>query len=68
MPFPLGLARVARADADLVSWAWGLNGCASVISAAAATLLTMHFGFTATVVISVGLYLLAFLSRPDAAA
>jgi SAM-dependent methyltransferase len=61
MPFPLGLARVARADPDLVPWAWGLNGCASVVSAAAATLLTIHLGFSTTVAIAVGLYLLAAL-------
>ena len=67
MPFPLGLARVAQADPDLVPWAWGLNGCASVVSAAAATLLTMHFGFSATIMIAVGLYLLAALAlRPGA--
>jgi hypothetical protein len=59
MPFPLGLARVARADPDFVPWAWGLNGCASVVSATAATLLTMHAGFSATVVTAVGLYLVA---------
>ncbi|MHA1528193.1 MAG: spermidine synthase [Alphaproteobacteria bacterium] len=69
MPFPLGLARVSRADPDLVPWAWGLNGCASVVSAAAATLLTMHLGFSAVVVTAVGLYLLAALAlRPGATA
>lgn len=69
MPFPLGLARVAQADPDLVPWAWGLNGCASVVSAAAATLLTMHLGFSAAVTIAVGFYLLAALAlRPDATA
>jgi hypothetical protein len=69
MPFPLGLARVAKADPDLVPWAWGLNGCASVVSAAAATLLTMHLGFSAAVMIAVGFYLLAALTlRPDTTA
>ena len=69
MPFPLGLVRVARVDRDLVPWAWGLNGCASVVSAAAATLLTMHLGFSATIVIAVGFYLLAALAlRPGATA
>ena len=43
-------------------WAWGLNGCASVISAAAATLLAMHLGFSATVAIAVALYGLAALA------
>jgi hypothetical protein len=69
MPFPLGLAHVAKADPDLVPWAWGLNGCASVVSAAAATLLTMHLGFSAVVMIAVGFYLLAALAlRPDTTA
>jgi SAM-dependent methyltransferase len=69
MPFPLGLARITQADPDLVPWAWGLNGCASVVSATAATLLTMHLGFAATIVIAVGFYLLAALAlRPGVTA
>lgn len=65
MPFPLGLTRVARTDPDFVPWAWGLNGCASVVSAAASTLLTMHLGFSAVVMIAVAIYLLAALAmRP----
>jgi hypothetical protein len=57
MPFPLGLARVAREDPDFVPWAWGLNGCASVVSAAAATLMMMTLGFAATVIGAVLVYL-----------
>jgi hypothetical protein len=57
MPFPLGIARLARADGDLVPWAWGINGCASVVAAVLATLLAIHFGFTAVVVSAVALYL-----------
>ena len=59
MPFPLGIARVARDDGDLVPWAWGINGCASVTSAVLATLLTMRFGARAVVLIAAALYLLA---------
>ena len=59
MPFPLGIARAARWSADLVPWAWGINGCASVIAAILATLMAMHIGFTAVVVIAVALYLAA---------
>ncbi len=62
MPFPLGIAEVARAGADLVPWAWGINGCASVISAILATLLAIHFGFTAVVSLAVVLYLAAPLA------
>jgi len=32
MPFPLGLGKVSYNRPLLVPWAWGINGCASVIS------------------------------------
>ena len=62
MPFPLGLARLARLDPDFVPWAWGLNGCASVAAAAAATLCVMQFGHAAAMLAAVALYLLAALA------
>ena len=61
MPFPLGLSRVASIDAEFVPWAWGLNGCASVVSAAAATLFSMNFGITATILAGILLYGVALL-------
>ncbi len=64
LPFPLGLAQVARAAPALVPWAWGINGCASVISAVLATLLAVHFGFTAVLLAAVLLYGLAGLWLP----
>ena len=57
MPFPLGIARVAKESADFVPWAWGINGCASVISAILATILAIPIGFTGVVMIAVLLYL-----------
>ena len=59
MPFPLALARVAAVRPGLVPWAWGINGCASVLSAVLATLLGMSFGFGAVVLIAIALYILA---------
>jgi hypothetical protein len=59
MPFPLGLARLARRAPDFIPWAWGINGFASVISAALATLFAIAFGFTAVVLLALALYLLA---------
>lgn len=56
MPFPIGIARVARTSEDLVPWAWGINGCASVVAAILATLLAIHFGFTVVVALAVALY------------
>ena len=64
MPFPLGLARVRPRDAPLVPWAWGVNGCASVVGAVLATLLAIHFGFAAVVVPRWLLYGLAAAARP----
>ena len=56
MPFPLGLARLADEMPGFVPWAWGLNGFASVLSAALATLLAIEFGFSAVVVLALLLY------------
>ena len=44
LPFPLALARVRAAAPALVPWAWGVNGCASVVAAALAGPLGMGFG------------------------
>src|SRR6266446_1485700 len=59
LPFPLALVRVAAARPGLVPWAWGINGCASVLSAILAILLAMSLGFSAVLMIAIGLYLVA---------
>ncbi len=59
LPFPLALVRVAAARPGLVPWAWGINGCASVLSAILAILLAMSLGFSAVLLIAIGLYLVA---------
>ena len=64
MPFPLGLARTAASAPSLVPWAWGVNGCASVVAAILATLLAIHVGFAAVVVLAVLLYALAAAMFP----
>jgi hypothetical protein len=56
MPFPLGLKRLADDAPNFIPWAWGINGFASVMSAALATLLAIEFGFTAVVLLALGLY------------
>jgi hypothetical protein len=56
MPFPIGLSRVANNIPDFIPWAWGINGFASVMSASLATLLAIEFGFTAVVLLALGLY------------
>jgi hypothetical protein len=59
LPFPLGLQRVSGRVPALVPWAWGVSGCFSVISAILATILAVHFGFAAVVLIAALLYLAA---------
>jgi hypothetical protein len=66
MPFPLALRRVAATRPQLVPWAWGVNGWASVLAAVLATLLAVHFGFRFVVVAACALYLLAATVAPRA--
>jgi len=56
MPFPTGLKWVAQSAPDFIPWAWGINGFASVISAALATLLAIQFGFTFVLLAALVLY------------
>jgi len=64
MPFPLGLRRLATSAPGWIPWAWGINGCASVLSAVLATVLAIHLGFTAVVALAAGLYGLPEVWRP----
>jgi len=65
MPFPIGLSALAGGPPSLIAWAWGINGCASVISATLATLLAIHFGFNAVILLALGCYLAAAWSFPE---
>lgn len=56
MPFPLGLTRVSNSLPRLVPWAWGVNGCASVLSALLATLIATELGFSIVVLAAAALY------------
>jgi spermidine synthase len=59
MPFPLGLSLLRGAAPQMIPWAWGINGAASVLSAVLATVLAIHFGFSAVVIAALVLYGLA---------
>jgi hypothetical protein len=64
MPFPLALTSLGAGAGTLIPLAWGVNGCASVLSAVLATLLAIHFGFTVVVLLALLLYILAALEFP----
>lgn len=67
MPFPIGLSSLGSGPSSLIAWAWGINGCASVISAILATLLAIHFGFNAVILLALACYLAAAASFPESA-
>ena len=64
MPFPLGLAATRHNDPRLMPWAWGINGCASVLSAILAIMLAIEIGFSGVMLSALMLYALAWLTRP----
>jgi hypothetical protein len=64
MPFPLALGRLQTEAPRLLPWAWGINGCASVVSTILASLLALHLGFSTVLLIAVALYASAALAYP----
>ena len=63
MPFPLGMATMQQTSPHLIPWAWGINGCASVLSAILAVLLAIEIGFNGVMLSAVALYLIAWASN-----
>lgn len=59
MPFPTGLRHAGRETKGLVSWAWAVNGGASVFGSTLAILISMTYGFTSTVLVGAGAYAVA---------
>lgn len=70
IPFPFGMDQLSHQAAHLLPWAYGINGCASVLSSLLATALAMVFGFRMVILTGVGFYALAagltvlFLRKP----
>ena len=65
LPFPVALARLSERARSLVPWAWAINGCASVVSAVLATVIAIHLGLNAVVIIAALLYVAAGHLLPD---
>ncbi|MDB9822183.1 SAM-dependent methyltransferase [Deltaproteobacteria bacterium] len=61
-PFPNGLRFMSRKYPDLVPWAWGINGCASVIGAVLAKCLTIEIGFRLLMLGACLMYFIAALT------
>jgi len=65
VPFPAGIRLMGRDVPDMIAWAWGINGCASVLSSILACMVALQFGFSWVLGSAAAVYLLAFLAiRP----
>jgi spermidine synthase len=59
-PMPTAMTSLARLGKDhMFLWAWGINGCFSVIGAAAVPIIATSFGLTAVIIVAGCAYLLA---------
>lgn len=61
MPFPIGLRRIANRSASVAAWAWGMNGCTSVIATGLATIIAVELGFSVLLMMGAACYLLVAL-------
>jgi hypothetical protein len=59
IPLPAGVRLLALDRADLVPWAWGMNGALSVIGATLAVFIAMNWGFSVTLLTGAAAYLAA---------
>jgi hypothetical protein len=62
MPFPLGLRRLHGEFPEQLPWAWGINGCLSVIGPALATVVAVQAGFQLVYLLAAAAYFLALCS------
>jgi hypothetical protein len=62
LPFPLGIRALADKAKKNIPWAWGINGCVSVISASLAALLVVEAGFSTVTLVSAIFYGVSMLS------
>ena len=62
MPFPLGLRALEGCGEKNIPWAWGINSCVSVISAALASLLAVETGFSFVIFFAAVFYAISMLS------
>jgi hypothetical protein len=61
IPLPSGLALLERTAPGLITWAWAVNGAASVIASILAALLALSFGFSAVLLLGAACYVGALL-------
>lgn len=58
---PLGLRRLADGRAELIPWAWAVNGAASVLGSVLAMVVAINSGFTVTLLLGGIVYAVALM-------
>lgn len=61
MPFPFGLSKLERHQTAM---SWGFNGIMTVAGSLLATMMSLTFGFTVTVLLGAAIYVLLFALQP----
>ncbi len=54
--FPTGIKMVSADEKQFVPWAWGINGCASVVGTMLAIIIAMSRGFSVVTLAAVSIY------------
>jgi spermidine synthase len=67
MFFPSGIQIVRRANVAFVPWAWGINGCASVVGTVLAVIMAMSYGFRFVTLAALVIYLAGVVGIRSAA-
>lgn len=68
MFFPSGIHIVRQANLSFVPWAWGINGCASVVGTVLAVILAMQYGFRFVTLLALLIYLVGVVGMRASAA
>lgn len=61
LALPAGIAALRKREDDLILWAWGLNGLASVVGSTLCVLIAHLAGYAAAMLVGAGCYLVAVL-------
>jgi hypothetical protein len=62
IPFPLGLRVLGERNPAMVPWAWGVNGCFSVLGSILCVVISMETGFVTAMQLAILVYVAALLS------
>jgi spermidine synthase len=62
MLLPNGMRLVSGRHAEILPWAWGLNGAASVFGSVLAMVVAVHLGFNSVLLAGAGCYALSLLA------